>query len=479
MKELNINFGIRKRLPIVKLVCIMLCFSIGIIQPISISAAEASKSKSTSTSYKWPAGPKGSTLSADSAIVMEASTGLILYEKNIDKKHYPASITKILTTLVTLENSSLNEVVTYSKDAVYGIEPGSSHIAIDVGEQLTMEQSLYGIMLESANEACLGVAEHVAGSTSEFVKLMNKKAKELGCTNSHFANPNGLHNDDHYTTAHDMALIAQAAIKNETFRKITGTKSYTIPATNKKEARTWIKNHHQMLNGYKYPQYEYDYCIGGKTGYTTRAQSTLVTYAEKDGMTLICVVMEAAGAKVPVNQYTDTKKLLDFGFQKYATYNLTSQDSTTVTETIPLFDKYSSLFNKKQIPIYIDPNTKLVLPKDVDVSEAEKNVTYDSNVSIQKGENVIGTVTYTFAGKTVGQGNIIYNVQDAPSLITETAVSEVKNDKKLNPSKHNFKLRHYHIIIIVVLVLVLLYLLFVIRPRRKKRRYYSSRRRYR
>ena len=458
---------------ITKKICIMLCVILSMVQVPNISAS------TSADSYSWSKGPKASSLSADSAIVMEASTGLILYEKNINKKHFPASITKILTALVALENSSLNEVVTYSKDAVYGIEPGSSHIAIDVGEQLTMEQSLYGIMLESANEACLGVAEHVAGSIPDFVKMMNTKAKSLGCKNSNFVNPNGLHNDEHYTTAYDMALISRAAIENETFRKITGTKSYTIPKTNKKEARTWIKNHHQMLYGYKYPKYEYDYCIGGKTGYTTKAQSTLVTFAEKDGMTLICVVMQAKGATAPVNQYTDTKKLLDFGFQKYACYNLPSEESAQITDTIPLFSKYSGLFNRSQIPIYIDPNTKVVLPKDIDVSQAEQQVTYDTDVQLKEGENIIGTVTYTFGGKTVGSGNIIYNVQEIPSLVTKTDVSEVKNDKKLNPSESKFQFNLWYLLGAVVIFLAVLYLVFVVRPRRTKKRYYAQRRKYR
>lgn len=172
---------------LVNFICItlslVLCLSI--VQPVSTKAAKKnSENKSTKDSV-WPQGPKTSSISADSAIVMEASTGLILYEKKANKKHYPASITKIMTALLCLENSSLDEVVTFSREAVYGIESGSSHIAIDVGEKLTMKDTLYGIMLESANEACLGAAEHVAGSVNAFVDMMNEKAESLGCKNTH------------------------------------------------------------------------------------------------------------------------------------------------------------------------------------------------------------------------------------------------------------------------------------------------------
>lgn len=151
---------------------------------------------------------------------MDVQSGAILYEKNIDKREYPASITKVMTALVAIENSSLSETVTYSRNAVTNLESGASNIEIQPGEKLSMEDSLYAILLMSANEACNGVAEHVAGSIDNFVAMMNQKAKELGCTGTHFANANGLWMSNHYTTAHDMALISQEAYKNPTFAKL-------------------------------------------------------------------------------------------------------------------------------------------------------------------------------------------------------------------------------------------------------------------
>ena len=189
----------------------------------------------------WPAGP---VVGAESAILMELQTGTILYSKNIHQREYPASTTKILTTLIAAERCQMDEIVTFSSDAIYNtisVERSSS-IWRDIGEKMTMEECLYAVMLESANECAYAVAEHVGGSLSKFVKMMNDKAEELGCTSSHFANPHGLPDEKHYLTAHDMAVIARAAYQNETFRLICGTKRYTIPPTNKHSDPTYMTN---------------------------------------------------------------------------------------------------------------------------------------------------------------------------------------------------------------------------------------------
>ena len=187
---------------------------------------------------------KKPSIAAVGGIVMDVQSGTVLYEKNINERLYPASITKIMTTLVALENSSLDEEVTFSQNAVQLIEgQGASNIEIVPGEKLSMKDSLYAIMLMSANEVCNGVAEHVAGTIKKFTKMMNKKAKELGCTGTHFNNTNGLWEENHYTTVHDMALISRAAYQNETFAEITGTKWYKLPKTNKRKAGYTLHNH--------------------------------------------------------------------------------------------------------------------------------------------------------------------------------------------------------------------------------------------
>lgn len=257
----------------------------------------------------------GPGVTARSAILMDAKSGEILYAKNIDAKRYPASITKIMTTLVAIENcESLYETLTYSEHAINSIEPGSSQIYILPGETLTLEESLYAIMLESANEACNGVAEHIGGSIEGFVDMMNEKAKELGCKNTHFMNPNGLHHDDHYVSARDMATITRAALANDTFRKIASTISYTIPSTNKQKDQRPLWNHHKQV---KRTMFLYDGVEGGKTGFTVMARNTLVTWAERDGLELIAVVLKDDGYEV----YRDTIKLFDHGFKNFKTYN--------------------------------------------------------------------------------------------------------------------------------------------------------------
>lgn len=451
-----------------KSLCIMLSLVLCMIQTPTVQASQT-------TTDVLPKGPKPSSLAAESAILMEASTGLILYEKNIDKQQYPASITKIMTALVAIENSSLDEVITYSKNAVYGIEYGSSNIAIEVGEKLTMEQSLYALMLESANEACLGVAEHVAGSVDAFVAMMNEKAKELGCTNTHFVNPNGLHDDDHYVSARDMALIAQAAIKNETFRKITSTKQYTIPKTNKKVERNWIKNHHQMLYGYKYPKYKYEHCIGGKTGYTMKAQNTLVTFAEKDGMTLISVVLKDYGPYYEKNEYTDSTALLDFGFNNFTLHSVQEMLSSNVTESA-LFSQYSGLLNEEEPLIYISPSTNVVLPKGVSIEEVEQTPTFHNISTFQEGENVIGSVSYTYNGINLNTGDIIYNVRDLDQLVTKTQVNTNTAIKPLNSPANGIANKIAFIVAAVIISIGLIYYVYIVRKRKQQSAYYRKRR---
>lgn len=388
----------------------------------------------------WPSGPNPNKLSCDSAIVMEISTGSILYKKNINKQHYPASITKIMTALLALENSSLSDTVTFSSDAVYGIESGSSTIYSEVGEKMSMEQCLYAIMLESANEVCLAVGEHVAGDSDSFVDMMNDKVAKLGLKNTHFNNPNGLPDTKHYTTAYDMAVIAREAIKNSTFRKICGTKSYICAKTNKhKTTRPW-RNHHQMINGYEHPKYEYKYAIGGKTGYTQVAHSTLVTYAEKDGMQLVCVIMYANGPKQgEPNEYTDTTSLLNFGFEKYKKYNI-SEEKIDINSN--LFNNYNNFFNTEQSPIHLSSESSVILPKGVKLSAAKQKITYNKNVTIKDGENIIGRVTYTYGGKTVGSTDIIYekteqnHLDEASRKIVSSEIEDIENSSAKAANKH-------------------------------------------
>ncbi|WP_432627565.1 serine hydrolase [Brotaphodocola sp.] len=271
----------------------------------SRAAATTQSAASTQSVLKEP------TVSAQGAVLMDAATGQVLFGKNQDQQFFPASITKVMTALLVLERCNLSDVVTFSKTATTNLESGATSLGIAEGDQLTVEQCLYGLLLKSANEIGNGLAEHVAGSVSAFADLMNQRAAQLGCKNTHFANPHGLNNSTHKTTAYDMALIMRAAVQNDTFRKIDTTTSYNFPATKNSGARTITMGHKMM---YPTDTRYYAGIIGGKTGYTSLAGNTLVTAVERNGVRLIAVVLKSAGT-----HYTDTKAMLDYGFANYTT----------------------------------------------------------------------------------------------------------------------------------------------------------------
>lgn len=255
--------------------------------------------------------PQGEAIQASAGIVMDLDTGALLYAKNIQRQLYPASITKIMTALLTLENTSPDDVITCT-DAVYDLDDNASNIALQEGEQITVRDALYALMLESANDAANALAVQVAGSVSAFADMMNQRAAQLGCTVTHFANPSGLPNDDHYTCARDFALIAAAAYHNDEFRKLISTTEYEIKPTNMTEDSRTFSNHHKMIHTDS--DYYYSSCTGGKTGFTESAWNTLVTFAEKDGMRLVCVLLHGNGAD---QNYLETADLLNYGFSNF------------------------------------------------------------------------------------------------------------------------------------------------------------------
>ena len=391
----------------------------------------------------WPDAPE--TLSPG-VILMEESTGTILYEKNSDEAHYPASITKIMTTLLALENGNLSDMVTFSDDAINNTE--GSGIARDYGEQMTLEQCLYGVMLESANECAYAVAEHVGGTVENFVDMMNAKAKELGCTNTHFANPHGLQDENHYTTAHDMALIAQAAYQNETFRIIIGTKMYTIPPTNKHAEETVLRNHHDMLCTYHNAnrKYLYPYCVGGKTGYTATANSTLVTYAEKDGMTLICVVMNTQSP----NQFIDTVNLFDYAFDNFQVLNVSENDTDYSAEaTVD-----NGNLNNIAPFVELDKDAVIVLPKTAEFSDTSSSVEYNDS-----DPEIAGSITYTYAGRNVGKADI----KTTGVVVEGYAFDNESTEEEEQEAVSTVQVRPIVVVLLIVAVILLGVLLFFLK----------------
>ena len=270
------------------------------LTPLSVSAQDFPSG--------WPSAPE---ISSASGVLMEASSGQVLFDKSMNEIRYPASTTKVMTTLIILENiQDLNQNITFTDIILPDLAPGNSTINAQVGEVLTVEQCLYAIMLASANEVCTQMAVEIAGSVENFTAMMNTKAAEIGCTNTHFVNANGLPDPNHYTTAYDLALILREAVKNEAFCKIAGAAKYTIPPTNKTSTSRNMENHNALLVDGKY---YYEGAIAGKTGHTEAARNTLVTAATREDMTLICVVLRSENEE----RFTDTKTLFDYGFDNF------------------------------------------------------------------------------------------------------------------------------------------------------------------
>lgn len=264
------------------------------------------------SSNEIPGWPQGPDISASTGVLMEAETGAVIYDKGADELRYPASITKLMTILVAVEHSSLKETVTFTETGIRDVTWDSSNIGMQLGEQITMEDCLYAVYLASANEVSAQVAEYVGGTEQEFINMMNERAAQIGCTNTHFTNASGLPDENMYTTARDMALIFREGLKNKTFRKIIENPTHIIPATNKNDKKRGLHTHHPLAA--VEDQLYYEGCFGGKTGNTDASGSTLVTGVEQNGVTYIAVVMKAPELGPAC---ADSTALFDYGFQNF------------------------------------------------------------------------------------------------------------------------------------------------------------------
>ena len=323
---------------------------------------------------------------------MDADTGTVLWGQNIHSQYFPASITKVMTALVVIENCKLDETVTFSRNAVFNVESGSSNAGINEGDKLSVKDCLYALLLKSANESANALAEHVAGSTEAFADMMNAKAKELGCTNTHFANPSGLNNPDHYTSPYDMALITKAAFDNPVFEEIDSTTYYKLPPNSINKEGLAISPGHRMMR--KSSPYYYPGIVGGKTGYTTLAGNTLVTCAEKNGMKLITVILKGS---TPL-YWSDTKRLLDFGFDHFVSLKAADYENTYSSITSDL--SFSGLAIKRPEALVLDPNSRIILPKTADFSDAKAELSYD--ISPGDPEGAIAKINYRYNDRVVG-----------------------------------------------------------------------------
>lgn len=289
------------------------------VSPVSAAeeTAAASSGITTNSIAGWPQGPE---ITSTAAVIMEDSTNTVLYAKNADQQLYPGGTVKVMTTLLALENTQLTDQVTMTDTGVSGVTDGGANISAQLDEVFTIEQCLYAMMLSSANDIALQVAEHIGGSVEGFVQMMNDRAAQLGCTGTVFTNPTGLPDENQHTTAHDMALIMKTAIDNDTFRTIAGTTSYTISATNVSGGERVLTNNFSMLNSANAAYYPN--CIGGREGYTEASGSTLVCGAEKNGTTLIAVVLQGASGTTAA----EAGSLLNYGFDNFQMLSLGDTD---------------------------------------------------------------------------------------------------------------------------------------------------------
>lgn len=329
-----------------------------------------------------------------SAILMDLKTGKILYEKNINKKMYPASLTKVMTAIITLEQCKLDEIATVSYNAVMSITPGYVTANLQVGEELTIEQLLYVLIVGSSNDAAIVLAEHISGSVENFSILMNEKAKELGCTSTNFVNPNGAHDENHYSTAYDLALMAKYAMQNEMFRKLVSTISYKLPVTNKydKEDRLFTTTNSLIMEN---NTYFYKYATGIKTGFTTPAKNCLIASANKDNLELLTVILGSdQNSQGLSNRYLDTINLFEYGYNNYILKEIIHSGGVVQTVNI----RNATRSTRKLDAVVAKDVSALVKKSDTDnVLLPEVHLNDNLKAPIKKGD-VIGTVTYTAEG---------------------------------------------------------------------------------
>ena len=401
---------------------------------IPVMAAEVNNGTtypvSTNAIANWPQGPD---TYSETAVLTDADTGVILYNKGMDEKRYPASITKIMTALLALEHSSLDEEVTFTEECLADQTSDSGNLGMKVGEILTMRQCLMALMIRSANDVATQIAVHVAGSVSAFADMMNQRAQELGCVNTHFVNASGMPDENHYTTAHDMALIFQQAIKNQDFLDIIGTQSFTIEPTNMNPESRVLNTHHALLSA-SAPEH-YDGCFGGKTGVTAASKNTLVSGATRDGMTLIAVAMRADAGQV----CQDHISMFDYGFNN---------------------------FRKVEVP-----GGAVTIPKDVQVSDLTTTESAD-------GEAVRETYYFGqdyFVGTGTKTEEVAQDTEEPETLTPEVTVEPQNDPENETDTTGSANLSQIYKIVIYILagligLTVLVTIISAVRKRHRRKR---------
>ncbi len=416
--------------------------------------------------------PESPDIFSGSAILMDADTGAVLFEKNSHERCYPASTTKILTGLLVTSNTSLGEKIVFSQQAADSVEEGDASLNTKAGEEFTIDQALHGLLLHSANEMAYGLAEHVGGSVEGFADLMNKAADEAGALDTHFVNASGLYDDEHYSTAYDMALIARECFNNPTFLAIDSETNYEIPATNLTSEKRQFKNRNLLLPGMGY---EYKYCVGGKTGYLPEGGHTYVSYAQKDGMRLIAVCFESGADE----RFSDARTMFEWGFNNFSKVSLTGTPLLApYTETSYL---NSGRFNSGKIRHNLDA-TYVTLPDGASISDVKVSPDTDHKTTADD-QNVNIPIAFKYGDFTAGTADLSYHRADAVTTanVMLPAVSPDASEDKQSTSVNSPFVVDLKILIGIGLGLLGIFILWAIisgiRRKREKNALYRSRRR--
>lgn len=358
--------------------------------------------------------PKAPEINGHAAILIDIDTGAVLYSKNANEKMYPASITKIMTALLAVENCAMEDKFTFSQDIINALPWDAAKYGYVAEEEVNIRDLLYVLMLRSANEVAIGLGMKISGTEEEFAKLMTERAKEIGALNTNFVNATGLHDDNHYTTAYDMALIAMEAMGNATFTEVWGTPNYIVNPTNIQPDVVRIWNRHSMMvnTGTAY----YGYAKGGKTGYTDEAGRTLVTYASRDGRNLICVVMKSGTDTV----YSDTRLLFEYGFTEFENLPVKGNESRFGQSNDSFFISRDDMFANTTNLMELG-NGFVTVPKGSTLNQMGYKLTYLQN----RDDDIIATIEYKIGENYLG----------TTSLKINTTKNDEGNDLPYQPEK--------------------------------------------
>ena len=405
------------------------------------------------TAYGKPDWPRDTGVQAEAGIVVDMDSGAVLFGQNIHLPYPPASITKLLTALVVLEHCQLDETVEFSETAVNSVESDSGNkLGSVAGDRLSVEDCLYGMLLESSNQAANALAEHTAGSIPDFVEMMNEKIAQLGCTESHFDNPSGLNGDTQYVSAYDMAIIARAAFSNEELLTISSTLSRKLAGTVNYPGGITVENENRLIK----PDDElyYPSAKAGKTGYLIAAGNTLVTYGEENGRRLVSVILKGQ----PRQYFMDARTLMEFGFRDFKNIAPAESEGRYVTgEEVLHLDRGDFACQD----LMIDPAAVITLPNGASLEDAD--VTLDA-LPAEYSERAVGQLTYTYNDRVIGTAFLLAKdgvaLPDAPQETpaegeTEPAES-VPAENAASPESEGASLSAGATAAIVVLVLAVL-----------------------